>query len=56
MKIEGINEIDPLLVAQAAHRFYFLHETKENLCAQLRITKLELEMALRKARAISLKH
>ena len=50
MKIEKVILVHPLIRAQARHRFYYLHESRENLMAQLRISSIELELALRPTR------
>jgi hypothetical protein len=50
MKIEDTIQVHPGLRQQARHRFYYLHETFENLLAQLNVSRLELEMMLRPPR------
>ena len=48
MKIEEANQIPSVLAQQACHRFFYLHESRENIMAQLNISSVELEMALRR--------
>jgi hypothetical protein len=48
MKPEDAISLDPILEKQALRRFFYLHESRENVMAQLNITSFELEMILRK--------
>lgn len=48
MSIEESNRVSPVLAQQACHRFFYLHESRENVMAQLNISSVELEMALRR--------
>ena len=54
MRIEDSIEVHPNIAAQACHRFFYLHESPENLMAQLNISRRELEMILRKHKQMKL--
>jgi hypothetical protein len=47
-RLEYCAPVDRILEQQALHRFFYLHESKKDIMAQLNITALELEMILRK--------